>query len=50
MGVLWLSLYAVMAARGRALLERAAVKRLIDAASGLVLIGLGARLALDRGR
>jgi threonine/homoserine/homoserine lactone efflux protein len=39
---------AVVAARGRSVLARPAVKRALDRVSGVVLIGLGARLALER--
>jgi RhtB (resistance to homoserine/threonine) family protein len=47
MGLAWLLGYAVLAARGRALLSRPRVKRNLDRISGVVLIGLGARLALE---
>jgi threonine/homoserine/homoserine lactone efflux protein len=46
-GVVWLLSYAVAAARGRAVLSRPRVKRLLDRLSGIVLVGLGARLALE---
>jgi threonine/homoserine/homoserine lactone efflux protein len=48
LGVAWLTSYAVVATRGRNLLSRRAVKRTLDRATGIVLIGLGARLALER--
>jgi threonine/homoserine/homoserine lactone efflux protein len=48
LGVAWLTTYALLAARGRNVLSRPAVKRTLDCASGIVLIGLGARLALER--
>ncbi len=48
MGVVWLLGYALAAARGRDLLMRPRVKRLLDRLSGVALIGLGARLALER--
>ncbi|HKP18420.1 MAG TPA: LysE family translocator [Gaiellaceae bacterium] len=48
MGVAWLIAYAVVAARGRRVLARPAVKRLLDRITGCVLIGLGARVALER--
>ena len=47
MGVIWLLSYAALAARGRAVLGRPAVKRVIDRLSGMALVGLGARLALE---
>ena len=47
MGFCWLLGYATAAARGRGLLVRPRVKRALDSVSGLVLIGLGARLALE---
>ncbi len=46
-GVVWLLSYAVAAARGRALLSRPRVRRLLDGLSGIVLVALGARLALE---
>jgi RhtB (resistance to homoserine/threonine) family protein len=49
-GVVWLLSYAVAAARGRAVLSRPRVKRLLDRASGIVLVALGARLALEHRR
>jgi threonine/homoserine/homoserine lactone efflux protein len=49
LGFAWLSLYAVIAARGRALLQRPRVKAALDYLSGFVLIGLGTRIALERG-
>jgi RhtB (resistance to homoserine/threonine) family protein len=48
MGVCWLFLYATAAARGRNVLARPRVKRALDRVTGVVLIGLGARLALER--
>jgi RhtB (resistance to homoserine/threonine) family protein len=50
MGLCWLLCYAAAAARGRDVLVRPRVKRTLDRISGLVLIGLGARLALDSRR
>jgi threonine/homoserine/homoserine lactone efflux protein len=47
MGVIWLLSYAALAARGRDVLGRPAVKRVIDRLSGIALVGLGARLALE---
>jgi threonine/homoserine/homoserine lactone efflux protein len=48
LGVAWLTSYALLAARGRNVLSRPAVKRTLDRATGIVLIGLGARLTLER--
>ena len=48
MGVLWLTSCALLAARGRAFLQRPRVKRALDYLSGAVLVGLGLRLALER--
>lgn len=47
-GVCWLVLYATLAARGRNVLARPRLKRVLDRVTGVVLIGLGARLALER--
>jgi threonine/homoserine/homoserine lactone efflux protein len=49
-GVLWLLAYAALAARGRDLLGRPPVKRAVDRLSGIVLIGLGMRIALEHRR
>jgi RhtB (resistance to homoserine/threonine) family protein len=48
MGVVWLLAYATAAARARNALARPRVRRGLDRISGIVLIGLGARLALER--
>jgi threonine/homoserine/homoserine lactone efflux protein len=48
MGICWLLFYAAAAARGRNVLVRPRVKRALDRVTGAVLIGLGARLALER--
>ena len=48
MGVIWLLTYAVIAARGRDLLKQPRVKRAFDRLSGIALIALGARVALER--
>src|SRR5439155_3061140 len=48
MGVLWLTSYALLAARGRVFLQRPRVKGALDYLSGIVLVGLGLRLALER--
>lgn len=50
MGVAWLVSYAALAANGRAVFARPSVKRALDRISGLVLIGLGVRLALEHRR
>ena len=47
MGVGWLICYAAAVARGRNVLVRPRVKRTLDRISGLVLVGLGTRLALE---
>jgi threonine/homoserine/homoserine lactone efflux protein len=43
----WLSAYAIVINRIGEALRRGAVKRLLDAVAGAVLIGFGVRLALD---
>jgi hypothetical protein len=50
MGLFWLLTYAVLAARGRDMLGRPKVKRILDRATGFVLVGLGTRLALEHRR
>lgn len=50
MGVAWLLTYATVAARGRDLLSRPRVKRAVDRISGITLIGLGTRIALEHRR
>ena len=47
MGLVWLLSYALLAARGRKVLGRPAVKRILDRVSGLLLIGLGIRIAFE---
>lgn len=47
-GIVWLTGYAVLASRGRALLTRPRARRIMDRISGVVLIGLAARLAVER--
>jgi RhtB (resistance to homoserine/threonine) family protein len=47
MGIAWLLAYAVVAARGRDVLTRPRVKRVLDRLSGIVLIAIGARLAVE---
>ena len=44
----WLSLYATVVPRAGDVLRRRPVRRAIDRATGVVLIGLGVRLALTR--
>ena len=48
MGILWLTGYALLAARGRVFLQRPRVQAGLDYLSGVVLVGLGLRLALER--
>jgi threonine/homoserine/homoserine lactone efflux protein len=48
MTLVWLSGYAVLAARISRVLTRPAVKTALDRVTGVVLIGLGIRLALER--
>jgi RhtB (resistance to homoserine/threonine) family protein len=45
----WLSVYALMASRAGGLLTRPSVRRALDRVTGVVLIGLGVRLATERG-
>jgi threonine/homoserine/homoserine lactone efflux protein len=47
-GLVWLTGYALAAARGRGVLQRPRVRAVLDAVSGFVLVGLGVRLALER--
>lgn len=44
----WLTLYAVVVARIGDVLRRDRIRRAIEATTGLVLVGLGLRLATDR--
>jgi threonine/homoserine/homoserine lactone efflux protein len=48
MGLVWLVGYAIVASRGRALLTRPRAHRALDRLSGVVLVGLAARLAVER--
>jgi len=48
MGLVWLCAYGLAVSRGRRVLERPAVKRRLDRVTGVVLVGLGVRLALER--
>lgn len=47
-GIAWLTAYALAASRGRAALQRPRVRAALDTISGVVLVGLGVRLALVR--
>ena len=47
-GIVWLTVYALAAARGRAALRRPRVRAALDYISGVVLVGLGVRLAFER--
>jgi threonine/homoserine/homoserine lactone efflux protein len=46
--LIWLSAYAVVVARAGDVLRRPAIRRVLDAATGLVLTALGLRLATER--
>lgn len=48
LGLTWLSMYALVAARGRVALQRPRVRAALDYLSGFVLVGLGVRLAFER--
>jgi threonine/homoserine/homoserine lactone efflux protein len=48
LGLAWLTFYAVVAARGRAFLQRPRVRAALDRLSGVVFVALGVRLALER--
>jgi threonine/homoserine/homoserine lactone efflux protein len=48
MTLTWLSLYAVVVARAGDILRRPAIRRAIDAVTGVVLVALGLRLATER--
>ena len=47
-GIVWLTVYAVAAARGRAVLRRPRVRAALDYVGGVVFVGLGVRLAFER--
>ena len=47
-GLIWLTVYALAVARGRSVLQRPRVRAALDHLSGVVLVGLGVRLALER--
>jgi threonine/homoserine/homoserine lactone efflux protein len=48
LGIAWLSLYAWLLARAVEAFRGSRVRRALDALTGTVLVGLGARLALER--
>lgn len=48
LGLAWLTTYSVVVARTGELLRRPRIRRALDGLAGAVLIGLGARLALER--
>jgi threonine/homoserine/homoserine lactone efflux protein len=48
LGFAWLTVYSVLVARAGDFLRRSAIRRALDGVAGAVLIGLGARLALER--
>jgi threonine/homoserine/homoserine lactone efflux protein len=48
MGLVWLTGYALLVAQAGALLRRPAVRRGVNAVSGVVLTALGVRLAFER--
>ena len=48
LGVVWLGAYALAVSRGGTVLQRPSVRRVLDYVSGVVLVGLGVRLALER--
>lgn len=48
MTVVWLAAYALAVDRASAFLRRPAVRRALDAVTGVVLVALGLRLATDR--
>ncbi len=48
LGILWLVFLSASLDRARAFVLRGAVRRCLDGICGVVLLGLGARLALER--
>ena len=48
MGLVWLTGYALAVDRASGLLRRPAVRRALDAVTGVVLVALGLRLATER--
>jgi RhtB (resistance to homoserine/threonine) family protein len=47
-GVVWLTVYALLVARSRTFFLRPRIRRSLDTISGAVLVGLGVRLAFER--
>jgi threonine/homoserine/homoserine lactone efflux protein len=47
-GIVWLTAYALAVAHGRSALQRPRIRAALDYVSGVVLIGLGVRVALER--
>jgi threonine/homoserine/homoserine lactone efflux protein len=48
LGLLWLTTYAMLVSRARAVLVGSRVEAALERVSGIVLVGLGLRLAIDR--
>jgi threonine/homoserine/homoserine lactone efflux protein len=48
LGLAWLTTYTILVARAGDVLRRSGIRRALDGLTGAVLIGLGARLALER--
>lgn len=48
MGLVWLTSYALLVAKVGALLRRSAVRRVMNTVTGMILTGLGVRLAVER--
>jgi threonine/homoserine/homoserine lactone efflux protein len=47
-GIVWLTLVTLAVSRARAVMRRASVRRWLERTTGAVLIGFGARVALER--
>ena len=47
-GIVWLTTYALAASRARTALQRPHIRSALDYLSGVVLVGLGVRLAFER--
>jgi threonine/homoserine/homoserine lactone efflux protein len=45
---IWLGIYVLVLDRANAFFRRASVRRTLERATGLVLVGLGVRVALER--